>query len=193
MASVSNNYYEGVDAVSPMYEGEEKKDQDRAVWFPVSQTACVCDGVTSSPCAEEAAELVTKFSPALFSGDVEQSMKVISDLLVVLRTEKLHSEVNLVANMPVKMREILQETAREKARYSYQTTLVAAKFVLEDTMVVSSMVWCGDSVFLAFDSKGQLLASSPAGSERSKCAVMKTNNDLSSAKHSGNITFGPGE
>ena len=56
MTTVNNTYLNVITVVSPMYDGADKKDQDRAVWFPVNQTACVCDGVTSSPFAAEAAE-----------------------------------------------------------------------------------------------------------------------------------------
>ena len=47
--------YTGVVAVSPAVFVDEEKNQDRARFFGPDQVACVCDGVTTSPRAAEAA------------------------------------------------------------------------------------------------------------------------------------------
>lgn len=193
MTPVSEYYYQATAVVSPMYDGEDKKDQDRAVWFEASQTACVCDGVTSAPFGDEAAELVTQFSPAIFSDDVEGRLRVICDVLTALRAEKLHSEFHLPSDMPSVIRGMLQDAARHNVEHSHQTTLVAAKFVLEDGVVLASVVRCGDSMFLAFDSKGQLLTASPAGPGPPKGSSGNSASELRGAKSPRGITLVAGD
>src|SRR4051794_1011296 len=49
--------------VSPGMEGNERKDQDRAGWTDteLGGVACLCDGTSASPYAEEAAQRVVEF------------------------------------------------------------------------------------------------------------------------------------
>jgi hypothetical protein len=79
--------YAAIVVVSPLVHGEDKKDQDRARFFEPGQSACLCDGVTSSPDSAQAAELVTSFAPTLFQGNVAERLGVLCDLLMALRQE----------------------------------------------------------------------------------------------------------
>ncbi|MHC4799407.1 MAG: hypothetical protein ACYTF1_22460 [Planctomycetota bacterium] len=188
-----DHYYKAIAIVSPMCDGEEQKDQDRAVWFEESQTACVCDGVTSSPYAVEAADLVTLFSPAIFLDDVEVRLRAICDLLTIFRAEKLRSDILVSNSVPTTAQEMIQNAARQSIENSYQTTLVAARFTLQAGVVGASIVRCGDSMFLGFDSRGQLLIASPENLNPQKCSIANKTRRLSGAKLSEGITFGPGD
>ena len=59
--------YTALTVVSPMMFGDDRKDQDRALWYGPGRIACVCDGVSSSPDSGKAAELVTLMAPVLFN------------------------------------------------------------------------------------------------------------------------------
>lgn len=171
-----------------MYDGQEAKNQDRAVWYPSIQTACECDGVTSSPFSAEAAELITNFSPALFPDNIPSRLRVICDLLTFRRNEKIDSTFNLPQQISPSMQKMLQNAVQQKIMHSFQTTMVAANFVTED-QVVARVIRCGDSIFIAFDSSGQLLTSSPSNTKVSE--VKKAHRgDISSQC---NIDFGPGD
>ena len=174
MARVNDHYCRAISVVSPMYDGEEKKDQDRAVWFESSQTACVCDGVTSSPYSAEAAELVSQFSRFMFSDDVEGSARTISGLLNSLRAEKLRSGINLPDDVPATMQGMLLEAARRRLKQSHQTTAVAAQFAFQNGAVRAKLFICGDSMFLGFDSAGQLLTSFPPDLKRPASSAVKS-------------------
>jgi hypothetical protein len=192
MAQINNNHYEGIVVVSPMYDGEEKKDQDRAVWYGASQTACLCDAVTSSPYGVKAADLAIIFSLVLFSGGVKSILRTLCNLLIALRAEKLHSEIHLPNDTPAAMQPILQEVARRSIECSYQTTLVATKFIPQDGKVLVPVVLCGDSMFIAFDPNGQVLACSAEYQKSLQCPVNKAGL-LQEASSSGGVTFGPGD
>ena len=154
--------HEAVTVVSPMCLGGESKNQDRAGWFPVGMTACVCDGVSASPYAAQAAQFVLDYSPLLFCGDPEQRLAVICDLLNYRRAEATQAEFKVTAGTSAAMQQMLQEVARQRVANSYQTTLMAASLVPADDLVVVTGVCCGDSAFFAFDSAGDPLWSSLA-------------------------------
>lgn len=162
----------GFDAIvirSPMQLGGEAKDQDRAVWSKIMATACVCDGVTSSPSAAQAAEIASQFSRVLFKDEshLKNSLRTLADLLVVHRLESQQAPVQTAPDTPEAMQAMLQEVARENLARSFQTTLVSAAFVPMDDMVAASVVWIGDSAFFAFSADGDLLASSLPHKEKS--------------------------
>lgn len=144
-----------------MYDGDEKKDQDRAIWFHASQVGCVCDGVTSSPFSSESAELVSHYSPILFSNEIGERMQVLCDLLMVMRNEKLSTNVNLQPEASKEMQIMLKKVVQEKIRYSHQTTVVATKLVRTDQCTLLKVIRCGDSMFFAFSPDGDLLSCSP--------------------------------
>ena len=188
-----NNHYKVIRQTSPMHDEKDMKDQDRAVWYPTALTACVCDGVTSSSFSADAAELVTQFSPVIFKGDIEDRLKTICDLLITLRNDKLNSKIIMPPNISKQTQEILQEVARENMRSSFQTTMVAANFVPEIQAIITSIITCGDSIFLAYAPDGELLASSLSNGTGPKSKGKQLCKDICLNKPSININFGPGD
>jgi serine/threonine protein phosphatase PrpC len=162
---ISDYDYNASVVVSPMMEQDQAKNQDRAVWFPATRSACVCDGVTTSPHSEQAAEIVSQYSPALFSGDIKNNLSIICNLLDINRNEKLHSPIKMPADVSDNMKELLQQAAMENLKKNSQTTIVAAKITPENHGCNVEVVRCGDSIFLAFAPGGQLLTTSPANIE----------------------------
>jgi hypothetical protein len=154
--------YGATTVVSPMMFGEESKDQDRARWHEPGLVACVCDGVTSSPRAAQAAELVTSFVPVLFDGDVGGKLRTICDLLVAHRREFETAALALPDETPEPMRLMLQAVFRQKQSQSFQTTLVALRLRPGRLDVGVDILRCGDSAYLAFSGDGELLHSSLA-------------------------------
>jgi serine/threonine protein phosphatase PrpC len=191
MVQFDDHGYQAIAVVSPMFDGPDVKDQDRAVWFDSSQTACVCDGATSSPFGELAADFVTIWSRALFSGDWTERLRFLSDILIAARTEKLTCDIRVPADMPSEMKAILQDAAREKIKSSFQTTLVAARFIPQGGIVLASVVRCGDSMFAAFDDNGHLLTCSPPDPSPQDRSTPWT--DSPSVRPRRCITFGPGD
>jgi serine/threonine protein phosphatase PrpC len=194
MTLAQNNFYTATRVVSPMTDGEEKKDQDRAAWWPAALTASMCDGVTSSPFSAEAAELVSQFSPVIFSdNNININLKLICDLLMTLRNEKLQTKITTPSHISEQMQQMLQQVAQENIKSSFQTTLVGAKFVLEDIAVVTSVIRCGDSMFLAFSPDGEVLAASPLNDKTPKPVQEQTRENISTFKPFYDIGFGPGD
>ena len=119
-------------------------------------------------------------------------MQVLCDLLMVMRREKVSLNIKLAPGITRGMQKMLQQAAHQKISNSFQTTMAAAKFVRKDKSVVSSIIRCGDSIFLAFDPSGELLASSPCYR-----TTEDTNEHLSRDKlisnSSHDIDFGPGD
>jgi len=195
MMSVNGTYYDAITVKSPMDDGVERKDQDRAAWFPIRQTACVCDGVTSSPFSAEAADLVCEFSQILFPNHTKRRLHALCDLLLVRRNEKLHSEISLPPDMPHGMRDIMRDAVQQNMSHSFQTTMVAANFVAGQPAVLASVLRCGDSIFLAFGSDGELLAASLSDNERPGSRMMQLPKDRFSVSPYTyrRIDFGPGD
>ena len=154
--------YSALTVVSPMMDGDEKKDQDRARWYGPDQVGCVCDGVTSSPNSTDAAILATLFAPALFNGDCKNRLGMLSDLLMARRRECQASDISFDDDTSPAMRDMLRRVAKQKRAISFQTTLVAARFVNRKKVVLAQVCKCGDSAFFAFSPQGQLLTSSLA-------------------------------
>jgi len=185
--------YDAVVIVSPMCFGDESKDQDRALWFAPGQTAVVCDGVTSSPFAAEAAEIAARFSLVLFQGDVRERLRSICDFLVIRRLEAQRSGAVPPSSIPEAMRTLLDEVVKVKMAQSFQTTLVAANFTRTEAEVLVGVVQCGDSVFLAFASNGNLLASSPSVRSASDQPGKSADEALRDAPLRHRIRFRPGD
>ena len=97
---------------SPMCFGGEDKNQDRVRWCASTRTAGICDGVTSSPFAADAAEMVAEFTPALFQGSIEDRLHAISDLLVARRLEAQSTEFHPPANTSSAMSEMFSPDIR---------------------------------------------------------------------------------
>ena len=151
--------YKALVVVSPMIFDGDKKDQDRARWFEPGQIACICDGVTSSAHSGKGAELVTSFIPAVFSENILERLRMLCDLLMDYRREAQNCDIKLPSNIPDSMRGFLNNIAKQKLLTSFQTTMVAARFVQTDKLVAVDILKCGDSAFFAFSNNGQLLSS----------------------------------
>ena len=63
---VKKSNYTAITVISPLVDGTEKKDQDRAQWYEPGQIAALSDGVTTSLYSQNAAEIVTLFIPSIF-------------------------------------------------------------------------------------------------------------------------------
>jgi hypothetical protein len=147
---------------SPMSMGGETKDQDRAFWSAASRTACVCDGVSSSPYAAEAAETCAAFSPALFRNEesLENNLGALSHFLEVHRAEAQRASLIPPQGASQEMQALLRDIATEKLQQSFQTTLVAVCVRTVAEALELSVVVVGDSAFFAYDCDGTPIASS---------------------------------
>ncbi len=190
MTEKGRNDLTAVTVVSPMEDDGQEKNQDRATWHRSHRVACVGDGVTSSPFSDEAAEDVTIWSPALFSGDIEQRLGFVCDLLYSRRDEKLAMGVQIPAGTSDSMSELLQEAAHEKIKSSFQTTMVAAQFEPQADAIKASVVRCGDSMFVAFDPKSEPLWCSPPSFGPAEPAPTQDGDRWQSTAE---FTFGPGD
>jgi hypothetical protein len=162
VAQESDLCFDALTVVSPLACGGEDKDQDRARWFASAQVASVCDGVTSSPRCEEAAELVTNFAPMLFNGDRRERLGAVCELLIAHRLDAKRDPVVLPHRTPKAMQNMLAEVAQERMGSAFQTTLVAASFTKVEAGIKAEVIRCGDSAFFAFSPAGELLAASPS-------------------------------
>jgi len=189
-ATSTSEPYTATIVVSPMMYGEEPKNQDRARWSGPDQTACVGDGVTTSPQAEKAAELAVSFGPGIFKGNTKERMSMLNDLLITQRREYMQQGVKIPTHIPKSMHTMLQQAIESKMEDSYQTTLIAAQFTCDTHGVNARVVSCGDSGILAISPESGLLFSSV----RSKWINCKAN-----APHQGTVLvpngmrFGPGD
>ena len=186
--------YKAVTVVSPMMLGDETKDQDRARWYEPGQIACVCDGVTSSPDAAQAAELISSLIPVVFNGSIHEKLAMQCELLMALRQEAMENGVIfLPGNIPPAMQDMLLKVVQEKKANSFQTTMVAARFISDEKMVLADVIIFGDSAFFAFSPEGQLLTSSltfPYDSQNHENYSPVQSSPSSITKK---ISFGPGD
>ena len=184
--------YKGLSIVSPMMFGDERKDQDRARWFEPGQIACVCDGVSSSPNAAEAATLVTSFIPAVFSGNNHERLTMLCDQLMACRQECQQNSIVLSDDTPQAMRDMLTKIVQKKRLKSFQTTIIAAQFISSEEGITANVFKCGDSACFACSSEGELLTSSLAvsaeGQDREKSLEGKQHVSFVPKR----IAFGPG-
>jgi serine/threonine protein phosphatase PrpC len=190
MTEKGTNELAAVPVVSAMEDAGQEKNQDRAIWHRARQTACVCDGVTSSPFSGEAAEHVTTLSPTLFSGNVQQRLESICDLLHSRREEKLATAMKIPDGTSDAMTKLLQEAAHEKIKSSFQTTMVAAQFEPRADSIKASVVRCGDSMFVAFGPKSEPLWCSPPSFDSVESTPSQGENRWQPAAE---FTFGPGD
>jgi len=182
--------YNALTIVSAMMFGDDEKDQDRARWYGPGQIACVCDGVTSSPCSGRGAELVTLFAPIIFDGNNKDKLKTICDLLIALREEYMHSDLIIPEGKPPAMQDTLKKVTQEKRATSFQTTVVSLKIVCKEKTVTADIIKCGDSAFFAFSHKGELLSSSLTHNICMNGSKQNKRNNISSSFNS--MSFNPG-
>ena len=177
--------HEAIVLVSPLVNEEDVKNQDRAVWFGSQQVACVCDGVTSSPCSEQAAELSAACSPGLFKGPTRERLHMVCDLLQTRRQEyQAKSKIEVPDGTSPAMEQLLREIIQEKKQVAFQTTLVAAQFSRDQGDTRVHMIKCGDSAFIAFSPEGEMLSTTLTDSVSS--------NSQPNSDHGHEIPFVPG-
>jgi serine/threonine protein phosphatase PrpC len=173
--------YSGITVISPMLDKGELKDQDRARWSEPCQAACVCDGVTTSPNSQKAAEIISDFIHVIFNNDPVARLEMLSDILMALR-----SEIGEPANTAYSagIQRMLQTVIRQKNSTSYQTTAVAVKLTHSDGAIIAHIFKCGDTGFFAFSEDGGLLSSSLEFSVNAKPGLHPVKKE---------IPFGPGD
>jgi len=184
--------YTATVVVSPLVSGEDKKDQDRARFFEPGQSACLCDGVTSSPDSAKAAELATSFAPTLFQGHVIRRLEVLCALLMAHRQESMAADdVRIPAGTPEAMRRMLQKVVQSKKAESFQTTIIAAQFIVDGHVVVARVIKCGDSALFAFSPEGELLMSSLALVSPGHLSGGLRESPCRQSRHPKALSFGP--
>lgn len=144
---------------SPAVDADGPKDQDRVAWYPDEGVACLCDGLTSSPRAADAADFVVTNARSIFDGS-EEPVIALSRELLALRAEANGISIQVDSELPEPVRTFVLEAAREKMRHSHQTTMVAASFAGDDDGVHLRLAVCGDSSLLAYAADGRLLFAS---------------------------------
>jgi len=146
--------------VSPGREEDDQKDQDRLAVVRVSEAngsqlefAAVCDGVTTSPCSERAAEFVAGRVSTLFDlGGIERAAEGLKQM----RQELLEKPLRLEPAESAMMTQLVEEIIREKYSRSFQTTVVAV-CVKRGPGTMIKAIGCGDSALFIFRDFGRLL------------------------------------
>ncbi len=146
-------------ARSPAVDAEGPKDQDRVAWYPDEAVACLCDGLTSSPRAADAAELVVAKARSLFYGS-DNPVATLTQSLFAMRAQAGAESIQVDPALPEPVRTFVLEAARETLLHSHQTTLVAAAFARGIDRIDVRLVTCGDSALLAYSPDGDLLFAS---------------------------------
>jgi len=186
--------YEGLTIQSPIMFGGDKKDQDRARWSEPCQIACVCDGVSSSPYAAEAAGLVSSCAPFVFNGNIHDRIEMLCEFLMTLRKDcQENKEVIFPKNTPVSMQQILYEIIMRKRSIAYQTTMVAAKFICNYKGVDAHVVKFGDSTLFACSASGDLLSSSLSFPSKSYNSVDTSDCKTFNSYELNSKNYGPGD
>jgi hypothetical protein len=155
-----NANYNALTVISPLFDGTDMKDQDRARWHEPGQVGAVCDGVSSSLNSREGAQMVNDFIPSVFNGDVQERLGMVCDMMLNKRADFKPERITVPAGTTAGMAKMLRRVIGQKAEKSFQTTLVAVRLIQEDEMVAAEILKCGDSAIFAFTPEGNLLSSS---------------------------------
>ena len=150
------NPYSIIHAVSPSMFGGETKNQDRMMFDSETNTACVCDGTTSSPYAELAAKIVSQLAPILLDNP-EQNLKTVADYLMACRDRAIKRGIKADDSVPILIRSIVQDAAKASLKQSFQTTLITASFERQASCIYARGLYCGDSGIFAVSPSGELL------------------------------------
>jgi len=186
--------YEGLIIQSPIVFGGDKKDQDRARWSEPCQIACVCDGVSSSPYAAEAAGLASSCAPFIFNGTIQDRLEMLCEFLMTLRKDcQENKEVIYPENTPVSMQQILYEIIMRKRSIAYQTTMVAAKIACNYKGVDAHIIKFGDSAVFACSPSGDLLSSSLSFPSKPYNSVDASDGKTFNLYELNSKNFGPGD
>jgi serine/threonine protein phosphatase PrpC len=153
--------FKTVVVVSPGGAGDERKDQDRAAWYPQRHLGVVCDGTTTSLHARTAAEQTVRFAPGFFGGDVRERVGLWAEYLLACRADACRQPPRISASLPAGVQDLLRDVARGLAARSFQTTCVAARFQFEPSGVDVEVLQVGDSPFLVFSPHGMPLWPAP--------------------------------
>ncbi|OQY98222.1 MAG: hypothetical protein B6D36_17890 [Planctomycetes bacterium UTPLA1] len=146
--------------ISPSMLSGETKDQDRALWFPQLGTACLADGVTSSPYGGDAAEHAVQLGPLVFLRGADEGLGTICNVLTIQRLKAQARKMKAPAGTSKAMLPMLREAAQERLANAFQTTFIGACLTPVDGQVLVRTVVCGDSAVFAFSNSGELLHSS---------------------------------
>ncbi len=176
-----NQTHDIICTVSPSMFGGETKNQDRAIFDFQTNTAGLCDGTTSSPNSGKAAEFVTQ-NASIIADDPKKNLNVVSEMLYSYRHLAIKRGVKIHSSIPDSMKEIVQDAAKQALKNSFQTTMVTAGFIPEESSVHVKCVTCGDSGFFAFSPSGQLLFSN----------LVEIEEHLGQCQQKGMIHFVPG-
>lgn len=161
--------FDAMTIVSPAKLTGEEKNQDRAGWHASARTATVCDGTSSSPHAELAAEAGVEFGPALFFNnpssrdDVFGRLAVLCDILVAKRLARRQAVIDRRNDHADPMQRMLQQVVEQKLTQGFQTTLAAIQLLPIGSMTQVTGVTCGDASIAAFEADGVPLLSSLDG------------------------------
>lgn len=159
--------YEYVTVISPGKEDGELKAQDMAsTWEDVENTvqkkqmAIVCDGLSQSPCSDEAAGYVSDRLHCLYE---ENGIGGIVDGLLEKRAAFINMPIQLDhVDSPV-LKAMFEEIVKEKRVRSHQTTFIAACLEMNSHLTPAQtgvhILGCGDSGAFIFTAEGELLYS----------------------------------
>lgn len=146
--------FDVITVISPARFADSPKDQDRAAWYPDTQTACVADGTTSSLFAAQAAELVVRLARRFFAGDAGAWLAAAADCLFACRDGAVRNPPRPSGQYPAAMEALIADVLRRQAAQSYQTTCVAARIKPSPAGLDLQMLRVGDSSILVFDAAG---------------------------------------
>jgi serine/threonine protein phosphatase PrpC len=154
--------YRSVCVVSPGKEDDELKDQDRIRLATrqedraLLQFAAVCDGITTSPYAAEAAAYAASHVELLFNVD---GLKQIVDELRKMRAMLAEKPIELSEYKSEILKNIFVDVVRAKQQRSHQTTFVAVRMNHRPDQLLITAVSCGDSALFIVTENGELLYS----------------------------------
>lgn len=146
--------------VSPAMLCGEPKDQDRAMWYSRLRTACLADGVSSSPYAAQAASQGVRLGPLVSLRGASEGLRTISNVLLMRRMEAQSRGFKAPSGTSEALQPMLEEAVQARLADAYQTTIAVATLTSSDHEVLVNTVVCGDSAVIAFSNTGEVLDSS---------------------------------
>lgn len=154
--------HRSVCVLSPGKEDEELKDQDRICLATrqddraLLQFAAVCDGITTSPYAAEAAAYAASHVELLLNPD---GLKQVVDELRKMRAMLAAKPIELGEYQSEILKNIFVDVVRAKQQRSHQTTFIAVRLAHRPDQLSITAVGCGDSALFIFKENGELLYS----------------------------------
>lgn len=179
--------------MSPMRDGDDTKNQDRASWHLPANVAALCDGATSSPHAARAAEIVTELAPMIFMGVISERLKAVADLLLLQRFHAQREGVAIPVTMTRGVGLLVRDAIKTRLTSSFQTTLVTVALTPTDDTWAAEVVCCGDSAFFAFEPTSGLMLSCISGGFGPACESMAMDGPMCDILDEPGMRFGPGD